>query len=87
MIYHGIVKDGVVVLDEGITLAEGSAVEIYLPDTAPDVVVARVAATLATMGVRVATRPILASAPEPVDRTPAATTGAPVSQVIQESRQ
>lgn len=36
MVYRGRVKDGVVVLEEGVRLAEGTEVEVGVPTPAPD---------------------------------------------------
>ena len=87
LVYHGTVKNGVIVLEEGVTLIEGSTVEVHVPDAAPEAVLAQVASTLAGMGVRVETKPPTADMPESLDRTPIQTTGIPVSQLVLESRQ
>ncbi len=87
LIYHGTVKNGVIVLQEGVTLAEGSTVEVHVPDTAPEAVLAHVVSTLAGMGVRVETKLPATDMSESLDRTPIQTTGIPVSQLVLESRQ
>ncbi len=87
LIYHGTVRNGVIVLQEGVALAEGSTVEVHVPEAVPEAVLAQVASTLAGMGVRMETKPLTAGMPESLDRTPIQTTGIPVSQLVLESRQ
>ena len=87
LIYHGTVKNGVIVLQEGVMLAEGSTVEVHVPDAAPEAVLVHVVSTLAGMGVRVETKPLATDMPGSLDRTPIQTTGIPVSQLVLESRQ
>lgn len=86
-IYLGKVKNGVVVLGEGITLAEGSTVEVHVPATAAESVLAHLAATLAGMGVRVETKLPMTGASETMDRTPVETTRTPISRLVLEGRQ
>jgi hypothetical protein len=86
-IYHGIVRNGVVVFDEGVRLDEGTAVEVHVPNREPEVVLEQIVGSLARMGVRVETKPVVVSQPEPLDRTPIQTTGIPVSRLVLESRQ
>src|SRR3712207_5513185 len=75
LIYHGTVKNGVIVLQEGVTLTEGSTVEVHVLDAASEAVLTQVASTLAGMGVRVETKPPTADISESLDRTPIHTTG------------
>lgn len=86
-IYRGTVKGGVVVLAEGVTLAEGSAVEVHVPEEAPEAILARLKAALADRGVRIETKPVIAGVAGPIDRRQIETTGVPVSQLVLESRQ
>lgn len=61
-IYQGTVKAGVIVLNDDIALAEGSSVEVRVSDSHPEAVLTRLAASLAEMGVRVETKPVMLSA-------------------------